>query len=83
MESDDESDNYEVSLNEFPALSNTKHSEWEKELSISESFENFNAIACNLPTINALFNPEAQPVIPHCSIEAHDDVNFNILVIVL
>ena len=59
VESDDKYDNYEVSLSEFPTLCDTKNSELKKKLLLSVSFENFDAIACNLPTINALLNSES------------------------
>ncbi|PWA77905.1 hypothetical protein CTI12_AA158160 [Artemisia annua] len=81
LESDDECDNYEVSLSEHPAICDTKSSELKKELLLSDSFENFDAIACNLPTIDALLKSESHTLTHVCSLEVYEDVNFNILTI--
>ncbi|PWA73604.1 hypothetical protein CTI12_AA259130 [Artemisia annua] len=81
LESDDECDNYEVSFSEFPAICDTKSSELKMELLLSDSFENFDAIACNLPTIDALLKSESHTIMPVCSLEVYEDVNFNILTI--
>ncbi|PWA83868.1 hypothetical protein CTI12_AA164260 [Artemisia annua] len=82
LESDDESENYEVSLTEFTAICDTnERSELKKELLLSDPFENFDAIACNLPTIDALLKSESNTMVPFCSLEDYEDVNFNILAI--
>ncbi|PWA51689.1 ATP-dependent DNA helicase PIF1 [Artemisia annua] len=81
LESDDECNNYEVSLSEFPAICDTKSTELKKELLLSDLFENFDAIACNLPTIDALLKSESHTILPVCSLEVYEDVNFNILTI--
>ncbi|PWA95282.1 hypothetical protein CTI12_AA050680 [Artemisia annua] len=81
LESDDECDNYEVNLSEFRAICDTKSSELKKELMLSDSLDNFEAIACNLPTIDALLKSESHTNIPVCSLEVYEDVNFNILTI--
>ncbi|PWA57211.1 hypothetical protein CTI12_AA411170 [Artemisia annua] len=81
LESDDECDNYEVNLSEFRAICDTKSSKLKKELLLSDSLDNFNAIACNLPTIDALLKSESHTNMPVCSLEVYKDVNFNILTI--
>ncbi|PWA96854.1 hypothetical protein CTI12_AA036030 [Artemisia annua] len=53
LESDDECDNYGVNLSEFRAICDTESSASKKELLLSDSLDNFDAIVCNLPTIDA------------------------------
>ena len=60
LESDEECDYYEVNLNKFPALRATGSSDLGKNSSFSESFENFDAITCNLPMVDELLNSALQ-----------------------
>ncbi|PWA62191.1 hypothetical protein CTI12_AA364600 [Artemisia annua] len=72
-ENDDEYDNYEVSLSKFPAICDTsknpRGSEWKKELLLSDSYENFDAIVCNLPTIDTLLKSESHTIMPETPLE--------------
>ncbi|PWA81897.1 hypothetical protein CTI12_AA184020 [Artemisia annua] len=70
LESDDECDNYGVNLSEFRAICDTQ-----------DSLDNFDAIACNLPSIDALLNFKSQTNILVCSSEVYEDGNFDILTI--
>ncbi|PWA68469.1 hypothetical protein CTI12_AA307220 [Artemisia annua] len=81
LESDDECDNYGVNLSEFREICVTESSALKKELLLSDSLDNFDAIACKLPTIDALLNSKSQTNIPICTSEIYEDVNFNILTI--
>ncbi|PWA85355.1 C2 calcium/lipid-binding domain, CaLB [Artemisia annua] len=81
LESDDECDNYGVNLSEFQAICDTESSVLKKELLLSDSVDNFDAIACNLPMIDALLDSKSQTNIPVCTLEVYEDVNFNILTI--
>ncbi|PWA97745.1 hypothetical protein CTI12_AA026610 [Artemisia annua] len=81
LESDDDCDNYGVNLSKFRAICDTESSTLKKELLLSESLDNFDAIACNLPMIDALLNPKSQTNISVCTLEVYEDVNFNILTI--
>ncbi|PWA56541.1 hypothetical protein CTI12_AA414100 [Artemisia annua] len=81
LESDDECDNYGVNLSEFRAICVTESAALKKELLLSDSLDNFDAIACNLPTIDALLNSKSQTNIAVCTSEIYEDVNFNILTI--
>lgn len=75
FENDDECDDYEVSLSEFPAIcKNPRGSELMKDVLLSDSYESYNAIVCSLPTIDALLKSV-------CSLEVYDDVKLNILTI--
>ena len=60
LDDDDECDYYGVNLKKFPALHATGSSELEKNLTFSESFENFDAITCNLPMVDDLLNSALQ-----------------------
>ncbi|PWA82667.1 hypothetical protein CTI12_AA175940 [Artemisia annua] len=81
-ENDDEYDNYEVSLTKFQAICDThksrRRSEWKKELFLSDPYENFNAIVCNLPTIDTLLQSEPHTTMPICSFKSYEDAKFNI-----
>ena len=81
LESDDECDDYEISLSEFPALRNTESSELKKELLLSNSSDEFSAINCNLPTLDALLRPESHTNLPIRHPENYEDVNFDIFMI--
>ncbi|PWA38115.1 hypothetical protein CTI12_AA583540 [Artemisia annua] len=80
-ESDDECDNYGVNLNKFRAICDTESSALKKELLLSDSLDNFDAIACNLPTIDTLLKSKSLTSILVRTFEAYNDVNFNILTI--
>ncbi|PWA98858.1 hypothetical protein CTI12_AA014320 [Artemisia annua] len=81
LESDDECDNYGVNLSKFRAICDTKNSTLKKELLLSDSLDNFDAIDFNLPTIDPMLKSRSITNMPVCAFEAHDDIDFDILAI--
>ncbi|PWA38816.1 hypothetical protein CTI12_AA577900 [Artemisia annua] len=81
LESDDECENYEVNLSKFRAICDTKSPELKKEPLLSDSLDDFSAIALDLPTIDLLLEFRSLTPVPDCTLEHCDDVDFNILAI--
>ncbi|PWA59599.1 hypothetical protein CTI12_AA390350 [Artemisia annua] len=81
LESDDEYDNYEVNLSKFRAICDTKSTALKKESLLSDSLDDFDAIALNLPTIDLLLKSRSLTCMPVCIFEDCSDVDFNILAI--
>ncbi|PWA74468.1 hypothetical protein CTI12_AA237120 [Artemisia annua] len=81
LESDDECDNYEVNLSKFRAICDTKSLAQKKEPLLSDSLDDFDAIALNLPTIDLLLKSRSLTYMPVCTFEDCGDVDFNILAI--
>ncbi|PWA75720.1 hypothetical protein CTI12_AA239740 [Artemisia annua] len=81
LESDDEYDNYEVNLSKFRAICDTKSPELKKEPLLSDSLDDFSAIALDLPTIDLLLESRSLTLVPDCTLEHCGDVDFNILAI--
>ncbi|PWA63834.1 hypothetical protein CTI12_AA245180 [Artemisia annua] len=81
LKGDDECDNYRVNLSKFQAICDTNSSTLKEELLLSDSLDNFDAIAFNLPTIDFLLKSRSLTNMPICTFEAYDDIDFNILAI--
>ncbi|PWA76967.1 hypothetical protein CTI12_AA229050 [Artemisia annua] len=76
-----ECDKYEVNLSKFRAICDTKSSALKKEPLLSDSIDDFDAIALNLPTVDLLLKSRSLTYMPVCTFEDCGDVDFNILAI--
>ncbi|PWA35831.1 hypothetical protein CTI12_AA604670 [Artemisia annua] len=81
LESDEEYDNYEVNLSKFRAICDTKSSELKEEPLLSDSLDDFGAIALELPTIDLLLKSQSRTSMPDCTSEDCGNIDFNILAI--
>ena len=76
LENDDDCEDYEINLKKFPAIcmgeKNSENSEWENGKLCPSLDETYDAINCNSPLFDELFESISHTSMPKCSIKTYE-----------